>query len=372
MGNTKKVSVFIPVYRESEFLEQILTSLLNDPYNKKEIFVAIDEPTQKSLEIAKKFSSKGIHFNLSNIRRGKVNALNEIVKGSSGDILLFLDADVLISDRKNFLESIVREMKDADLVEIRKEVIRDSFVARIVGYDYLSFTLANMYFSRKVGRCLAINGAAFAIKRETFEALGGFRRTVCEDLDIAVRSFVSGARFKFINNPVVFTKAPSSLREWLNQRKRWAIGAALWIKDNFKTLKRALRKCPRVIVLSILSSFPPIPLPLIGLFIPDEPFTKVLYMLLSFSLTKNILIFPIAMIFTLVPAIKSFVVLLGGFLAYSTVLYIVSRRVKFHFSLLDFMVFYFVMAPLWLVLIASYIFKVLIKKSCNLNIDWKV
>ncbi|MEM1515124.1 MAG: glycosyltransferase family 2 protein [Candidatus Bathyarchaeia archaeon] len=374
MNTAKKVSIFIPVYKESSFLEQILTSLLNDPYNEKEIFVVIDEPTQKSLEIVKKFSSKGIYFNIGSVRRGKVSALNEAIKESSGDIFLFLDADVLISDLgKSFLESIVKEMEDAELIEIRKEVIRDSFIAKIVGYDYLGFTLTNLYFSRKIGQCLAINGAAFAIKRETFEALGGFKRTVCEDLDIAIRSFANGARFKFINNPVVLTKAPSSLREWLNQRKRWAIGAALWIKDNFKTLKRALRKYPRVIVLSILSSFPSIPLPLIGLFIPDEPFINTLYMLLlSFSLTKSILIFPTTMIFMLIPAIKSLITLLGGFLAYSIVLYVVARRIRFHFSLLEFMIFYFVMTPLWLILIVFHLFKVLIKRSCNLNIDWKV
>lgn len=375
MIGVKKVSIFIPVYRESELLEQILEFLVNDPYSEKEIFVVVDEPTQKSLEITKKFSLKGVRFKLNGYRKGKANALNEIVKESSGDIFLFLDADVLISNTegKSFLERIVKEMENAELIEIRKEVIRDSFVAKVARYDYLSFTLTNIYFSRKIGRCLAINGAAFAIKRETFETLGGFRRTICEDLDIATRSFANGTRFKFVDDLIVFTKAPSSLREWFNQRKRWATGAAFWIRDHFKTLRRALRKYPRVILLSLLSAFPSIPLFLISLFIPDEVFAKALYMLfLLLSTTKSLLVFPTAMASILIPAIKSLTIFFGSFIGYSTAFYFIAKRIRFHFSFLEFTIFYFVMAPLWLALIVTCLIKVFIKKSSKINVDWKV
>ncbi|MEM0049069.1 MAG: glycosyltransferase family 2 protein [Candidatus Bathyarchaeia archaeon] len=375
MSDTKKISVFIPVYRESDFLEQILSSLLNESYKEKEIFVVIDEPTQKSLEIAKEFSLKGVHFKLNGERKGKSNALNEVVKESSGDIFLFLDSDVLIDNAsgKSFLETISREMENADIVEIRKEVIRDSFIAKVASYDYLGFTLANSYFSRKVGRCLVINGAAFAIKREIFEKLGGFRRTICEDLDIATRSFASGARFKFISNLIVFTKAPSSLKEWFSQRRRWAIGAAFWIKDNIKILRKALRKHPRVIVLSLLSSFPHIPLFLMSLFLPDKIFANALYMLLLlFSTTTSFLIFPTAMTSLIIPAFKSLTMLFSIFFGYSLTFYIISRKIKFRFNFLEFTVFYFVMAPLWLILIVTSIIRVLAKKTSNIKIDWKI
>jgi len=375
MSNARKISIFIPVYKESDLLRQTLTSLLNDPYRKKEIFVVIDEPTQKSLDVAREFSQKGVHFKLNGERKGKANALNEIVKESRGDIFLFLDADVLINNTmgEGFLESIVREMENAEIVEVRKDVIKDSFVAKIVCYDYLSFVLTNIYFSRKIGRCLAINGAAFAIKRETFETLGGFRRTICEDLDIATRSFVNGARFKFINTPFVLTKAPSSLREWFNQRKRWAIGAAFWIKDHFKTLRRAVRKHPRVIMPSLLTTFPSIPLFLASLFIPDEIFTKALYMLLLFSsTTTSLLVFPAALTSVIIPALKSLILLLGSFSGYSAIFYLIARKIKFHFNFLEFTVFYFVIAPLWLMLIVTCLIRVCIRKFNNINIDWKV
>lgn len=374
MTNIEKISIFIPVYRESEILRQTLTFLLEDPYERKEIFVVIDEPTEKSINIVKEFFPRGIHFKLNGVRKGKVNALNEVVKEASGDIFLFLDADVLLNDSvgQNFLETIAKAMKDAEIIEIKKQVIRDSFVARIANYDYIGFALASLYFSRKVGRCLAINGAAFAIKRETFEALGGFRRTICEDLDIATRSFANGARFKFIDGLAVLTKAPSSLRGWFNQRKRWAIGAAFWIKDNFRILRRALRKHPRAIALSLLSAFPSIPLLLASLLIPDKVFAKVAYMLLLLlSTTTSLLVFPVALTSIVIPAVKCLTMLLISFLGYSLTFFIFAKKLGFPFNLLEFAAYYFVMAPLWLMLIVSALIRLCIKRD-KVNIDWKV
>lgn len=375
MNDTKRISVFIPVYRESDLLKQLLSSLLNDSYENKEIFVVIDEPTQKSIDLVKEFSPRGVYFKLNGERRGKANALNEIVEKATGDIFLFLDADVLVDNASegSFLKTIVKEMENVEIVEIKKKVIRDSFLARMASYDYIGFTVASLYFSKKIKRCLAINGAAFAIKRETFKELGGFRRTICEDLDIATRSFANGARFKFLSDLVVYTKAPSTLREWFNQRKRWAIGAALWVKDNFKILKKAIRKYPRAVALSLLSAFPSIPLFLISLSIPNEIFTKALYMLLLlFSTTTSLLIFPTALSSVIIPAMKSLVLLLGSFLGYSVIFYFIARKIKFHFSILEFAVYYFVMAPLWFILVLNGLIKLCINRHGKINVDWKV
>lgn len=373
-ANTKKISIFIPVYRESELLEKILESLLSDPYEEKEIFVVIDEPTQKSLEISKRFSVKGVHFKLNGARRGKASALNDVITESKGDILMFLDSDVLLVGRGggSFLKTISEEMENAEIIDIRKESIRDSFVAKIANYDYLGFNLTNLYFSRKVGRCLAINGAAFAIRRETFEKLGGFRRVICEDLDIAIRSFVNGARFKFVNNVIAYTKVPSSWRGWFNQRKRWSIGAAFWVKENLKVLRKVLRTYPEVVLPLLLFVFPPLPLFLINIFTPDDLFIKTTYMLLLlFSTEISVLIPPVAISSISLPILKGALTVAGSFIGYITVFFIVAKKMHFHFNPLEFLVFYFVMAPLWFLLIVVSLFRVYIKPE-KVHVDWKV
>jgi len=369
---SNRISIFIPVYKESIFLEPLLTRLLEDPYENKEIYVVIDEPTEKSIKISEKFS-KDVNFTFNGKRKGKANVLNEIVRKSSGDIYLFLDADTIIDGNGgSFLKTIVKEMENAEIIEVKKEVFRDSFVARIVSYDYLSFNLTNWYFSRKIGKCLGVNGAAFAIRRETFNALGGFRRVICEDLDIATRSFISGARFKFIDKITVYTKAPSSWKEWFNQRKRWGIGAAFWFKEHFKLLKDVLRKYPWVTVPSLLFIFPALPLLLISLFIPDDLTVKMLYVSLILLSTKtSILLPPTAITSTTISTLRNFFIVIGSIVSYEVIFYAIARRFQFCFNPLEFAVFYFVIAPLWLLIIIASIIKVY-TKSNKIKVDWKI
>ncbi|MEM3641073.1 MAG: glycosyltransferase, partial [Candidatus Bathyarchaeia archaeon] len=73
-----KISVFIPVYENSDLLEGLLEDLVNDSYSNKEIFVIIDKPNKEALKIVEKFRGK-VKFILNSRRRGKVEALNNAV-----------------------------------------------------------------------------------------------------------------------------------------------------------------------------------------------------------------------------------------------------------------------------------------------------
>ena len=140
----KKVSVFIPIYENSDSLEELLEELTNDPYKNKEIFVTIDKPNEKSLEVTKKYGSK-VNFTLNGQRRGKVDALNSAVKISEGEILVFLDSDVKLGDSKDFLGVIEREMEGVDILDVKKKIVRDSFMPRMVNMSMLAPTLGTTF-----------------------------------------------------------------------------------------------------------------------------------------------------------------------------------------------------------------------------------
>lgn len=369
---THKISIFIPVYRESCFLESLLTCLLNDPYGNKEIFVVIDQPTQKSIEISNKFFSR-VYFVFNGERKGKANVLNEIVDKATGDIFLFLDSDVLLNTCEgSFLETIIKEMDTAEIIDIKKEVINDSFISKLARYDYLSFNLTNWFFSKKIGRCLGINGAAFAIKKEAFKALGGFRRVICEDLDLATRSFISKMRFKFIDKVTACTKVPSSWREWFNQRKRWGAGAAFWFKEYFSFLKRIAKEHPKIATLSLLFIFPSLPLLLLNLLTPDEIFVKTLYISLILLSTKtSIFLPPTALTSTTISILKSIIVVAGNLLVYSLLFFLIAKKFHSSFNPLHFIIYYFIIAPLWLLIVITCIIQVYFNPK-KIKIDWKI
>jgi len=368
---SKKFSIFIPVYKESNFLANLLDSLIADPYPEKEIFVVVDEPTEKSLSLAKKFEK--VHFIWNGERKGKVNVLNEIVDRSTGEYLLFLDSDVLLNgNSNNFLETIASGIKEAEIVEVKKEIMRDSFLARIVSYDYLSFNFTNWFFSRKLNKCLGLNGAAFAIRRETFLSLGGFRRVIVEDLDIGTRAFIKGVRYKFVKNLGVYTRAPPSWESWFDQRKRWAIGTALWFKEYFKDLLRIVRAHPGVLLPSLLFIFPCLPFFLVTLFTPDELYVKAFYIALLFLSTQaSLLLPPTAFTSTSLAVFRNLFLMIGSFGTYSFVFYLLARKLGCYFNPAEFAIFYLIYSPLWLLMIIASITKVYFKQK-EVDINWKV
>jgi len=365
-------SIFIPVYRESDLLKPLLERLLADPYEEKEIFVVIDEPTTRSFSIVREFSDR-VYFIWNGKRKGKANVLNEIVTKSTGEILFFLDSDTLIDENPGgFLHRIAEEMRDADIVEMKKKVIRDSFLARIINYDYLGFSFTNWFFSHKLGKCLGLNGAAFAIKRKAFEELGGFRRVVVEDLDIATRSFLKGLKYKFVDNISISTKAPSSWREWFEQRKRWGIGSALWLKEHFRSIIKIVKDHPGVLLPSLFFIFPSLPFFLFTLIMPDEIYIKAIYVsMLVLSTQANLLLPPTAFTSTSLAFMRNLFAMIGSFGVYSTLFYIIARKLGFIFNPVEFMIFYIVYSPLWLLIIIASLTKVYVGYK-KLDIDWKI
>lgn len=367
-----KISVFIPVYRESKLLKPLLVNLLNDPYEDKEILVVIDEPTDYSLKLAKEFNGR-VKFILNGERKGKANVLNGIVRESDGEILLFLDSDVQIDGNPgSFLGRISGELEDAEIVEVKKKVIRDSFLARMVTYDFLSFSFTSWLFSKTLKRCLGFHGAAFAIRRETFKALKGFRRVISEDLDMGIRSFMEGVRFKFLDDLAVYTVVPRSWGEWFKQRRRWGIGAALWLKEYFRDLVVIVRRYPKVLLPSLLLLFPFLPLLLVNLFIPDELYVKAIYVSLLLASTRtSILLPPIAFTSTSLSLLKNLSVSMGNLGIYSYIFYAISRRMDYSFNPVDFALFYFFYSPLWLLIVIISIIKVYTGSEL-VDVDWKI
>lgn len=365
-----KVATIIPVYRESELLEPLLNDLLNDSYSPKEILVVIDEPTERCLDVVKKMDRK-VKFIINTMRKGKANALNEALKHTSGEILLFLDSDLqLHSDRGSFLKKLVEEIQDVEVLDISKKVIRDSFAARITHYDYLCTNVLSWLFCKFVGKTIGFNGAAFAIKRKAFEEIGGFRRVLSEDLDIATRAFLKDYRFKFAGGIDVSTKVPSGLKSLYNQRRRWALGSSLWVVEYFKELTMNIIRVPKIILPAIFLCCPFLLL-LALILVPDTFYYKAIISIMLFIVaTFGVLLPPIFFTFTGVTLVKNATFSLASFGAVSVVYSFLARKLQFIFNILEFLFFYFVFSPFWFALIVFSMLKVCTQPD-KINVDWK-
>ena len=213
------ISIFVPVYKESNQLAGMLDVLCRQNVN-KEIFVTVDAPTKEFSATIQRLERDNVRFIVNQERVGKSNALNSTVGLSTGKVLLFLDADVGVPDDPDYLRKIVMEMQHTDVLDIKKRVTKDnSFLSRMAYYEYLTFNISSWIASRFMHKCPAVNGAAFAIKRETFEKVHGFRKVVAEDIDIATRAFLEDSSFAYSHDVEVQNVVHGNWRKWFTQRR---------------------------------------------------------------------------------------------------------------------------------------------------------
>ncbi len=365
-----KLGIFIAVYKESEQLEPLLRFLGEDAYQDKEIYVCVDEPTEKTKSLIDSIGGK-ITFRVSATRLGKVEALNSAVMETECDAMVFLDSDIEIH-QEGFLTLVAEEMKRFDVIEIKKKIIQDSFIAQIINYDYLSANFTNFLFSRYVGRCLAVNGSAFAIRRDAFDLVGGFGKEICEDLDIATRTYLNGLRFGYADDVEIQNKVSPSWRIWFKQRRRWGIGQAHWLQSHFRDIINSIIKNPKTLVAALLIIFPSLPL-LIGFIItPDTIYMKTASFFLIFLAGKElILVPPIAALLLGTTFLRFFIAAVVIYITFAVVFYYFAKRLGYSFGLPQFTFYFFIYNPLWLIISIVMLIRVLLWRN-NYKLDWKV
>lgn len=346
------VSIFIPVYKESDQLAGMLNELSSQNVS-KEIFVTVDQPTDEFSEKIKQLENENVKFIVNKERVGKATALNSTVKLSSGKVLLFLDSDVGIPNDPDYLRKIVMEMQHADVLDIKKKVAKDkSFLSKMAYYEYFTFNISAWLASRYMHKCPAVNGAAFAIKREMFERVHGFRKVVAEDIDIATRAFLEDSSFAYTHDVEVKNEVHSDWRKWFTQRRRWAIGQALWLKDWYKPLAKRFVKKPQIFLPSLFFLYPSVAVFVLSAVIPSLwMYNSLLVFSLFLSVKFNIAL-PI-FLFSLATAdiLKILLISMSGFALTAAVFYGFSRKLGFQIKLHELFVYYFFYSTIWMIII---------------------
>jgi len=365
------VSVVVPVYRDGSFLLDSLENILSSN-SLSEVVLVVDEPTPtflKKLNSLKNFPKLKIVVNST--RNGKVSALNEGVKLTRGNILLFLDSDVSIPEN-GFVDKLVKEMDGYDIVDIKKEIVPEGFLGKMMYYDYLSFNIASWLFCRLLKRLPAINGAAFAVKRRGFDEVGFFNRVVSEDLDWGFRAFRRKLRVKYAYNICVKVKPITSWRKWFEQRKRWAFGFSEWFVKNFKEILATLIRYPFIVIPCSIMALPSISIILLDFLVNDEIVLKMLSIFFITTVTKIGLPFlPIAVSVNIALALKEALILTASFTVSSAATGVIAKKLGYKFKLHEYAVYYFTYSLAWLMILLSALLCYTVTRKIP-KLDWKV
>lgn len=361
------ISIFIPVYKESQQLPTILNKLFLQDVA-KEIFVTIDAPTTQFLEEIKQFSN--VKFVINEKRIGKANALNNSVKLSSGKVLLFLDADIELPDDPVFLKKIIEEMKHTELLDIKKKVVKNSFLSKMAYYEYFTFNIGAWLASEHLKKCPATNGAAFAIKRETFDSIKGFRTVVAEDLDLATRAFLNDHSFAYTKEVEVKNVVHSNWRKWFGQRKRWAIGQALWFRECYRALFKKCVKKPQIFLPGLFFLYPSVMAFFLTLAVPSAWMQESLFVFSLLLSVKFNIALPVFLVSLLTAdLLKAVLISLSSFALTAIVFFVFSRKLGFEIKLHELFIYYYFYSFVWLTIIVIGYVQVLVFKK-KVAPDW--
>lgn len=111
-----KVSVITVCYNSEEFIENAISSVLEQTYKNIEYIVIDGNSTDNTVTIINKYKDK-INYFLSEPDKGMYEAMNKGIKAASGDIFYFLNSDDVFHD-KYVVENSVRLFEEDLTVEL--------------------------------------------------------------------------------------------------------------------------------------------------------------------------------------------------------------------------------------------------------------
>ena len=109
----KKVSIIVPVYNTSNYLDKCISSILNQSYKNIEIIIIDDGSTDNSLDILKKYEKQDNRIKvLAQKNQGQGVARNYGLKEATGEYICFVDSDDRIDQL--MVEKLLQNIKKED------------------------------------------------------------------------------------------------------------------------------------------------------------------------------------------------------------------------------------------------------------------
>jgi glycosyltransferase involved in cell wall biosynthesis len=172
------ISVIIPTYQEEEYIKETLVHLARAKSAaalkgiESEILV-VDSGRDKTFKLAEPISDKVFKFR----ERGVSKARNFAASKASGNILLFMDADVIVT--VDLLEEVMRTFKDKPIVAaISRVQPRKSGSQSLSASKRLFYLFDDIFIKNCVKHKLLLRfynrGDVFAVRRSSFFKTGGF------------------------------------------------------------------------------------------------------------------------------------------------------------------------------------------------------
>jgi cellulose synthase/poly-beta-1,6-N-acetylglucosamine synthase-like glycosyltransferase len=234
-GYTTKVTVMVAARNEQERIHYTIEDILAQDYPKHltEIIIVDDHSTDRTSEIISSYANRGVKLLQLNEARPlnsyKKKAIAKAIGISTGDFMVATDADCRMGTK--WLSSIVGYYETNDVVMISSPVNFFEEKGLFERMQTLEFTFLIGVGAAFIGHNWAstCNGANFAYRKDVFYEVGGFTgidELASGDDELLLQKvaerFPGKIGFLKLRDAIVYTHAKHSLKEFLQQRRRWA------------------------------------------------------------------------------------------------------------------------------------------------------
>jgi peptidoglycan/xylan/chitin deacetylase (PgdA/CDA1 family) len=215
-------SVIVPAHNEAAVIGKSLAAIGHLEADTVEVIVVDDGSTDGTAEVAGRFPCRVIR----QPRQGKAAALNAGIAAASGDVVVVLDADTVLTP--DFLRAVGPHFADPSVGAVAGNVKvgnRRSFLARLQALEYIVSLNLDRRAQAQLNVMSVVPGAAGAFRRRALLDVGGYpTATLVEDADLTVALLLAGWRIPYEPAAIAWTEAPERLGAVMRQRRRWSFG----------------------------------------------------------------------------------------------------------------------------------------------------
>ncbi len=224
------VTIGIPAYNEEKNIADILESVLlqkNSLYLLETIMVVCDGCTDETAKITGQYLKKDKRIKLldDGKRLGKAARLNQLFTASASEVLILLDADIVLKDI-GVIDEIVREFNNDKIALVGGHDIpkpTNGFIAKIIigGINLWSEVTKEIKEKDCIHR---LHGNIYAVHEKLYKRVSFPKKIVNDDMFIYLKARGLGFKSSFAEKAVIYYQAPDNLSDFYKQASRFFTG----------------------------------------------------------------------------------------------------------------------------------------------------
>ncbi len=217
---TPRVSLIIAAHNEAGSIRAKLDNILSLDYprNRLEVLIASDGSNDGTDAIVRSYAGQGIRL-LSRPRQGKAAALNAAAAASTGEILVFSDANSMYAP--DAIRALVRPLADPEVGGVAGNQHYASTPPDAGASDgersYWKFDRGLKQFQSRAGNTTSATGAIYAIRRSLFRTIPP---GVTDDFATSASVIAQGYRLVFAADAAAYEPVVQSSRAEFGRKVR--------------------------------------------------------------------------------------------------------------------------------------------------------